>query len=405
MYDKYGEHKNKNIVRLTILFFIILYGFSINGVDMRYPIIVVTFIYFLIKNKFVISIPYKYMLFLVVITGYSMFISLINATGDYFETLRFCRCIITFALICLIIKTYKIKVTDIFYILKILLLLNSIAIFACIIWPKLTYVLLPISRMTKAFMPLRSTGLTNGEDAAGFLVVCGIIIEIYDREKKGKSPMSVVLLIFLVSTVFTSRFTMVMASVVLIVEIIRLIKRNETQKAIPLIWIMVPIVILATVFLILTTGFAMELREVLLSISPRMNRLYNSLVSSYLDYGIYYSAISRNITITNMDFVHIIFGEGIKASVVQDSGYVKTIYSIGLIGLVAEIIFHLKLLRDSVSIKRKNPSLFETSQALIMLIFIILAWELKYSFMFANTVFEIIICIYMVMLSYKKQNE
>lgn len=398
--DEY--YKNRHIVFLTIAFFLILFGFSINGIDMRYPMLAAGFIFITFRNKFVITIPHRtvqILAFLFGIAAYSFVLAFFNNTNDYFEVFRFLRCCTTLLLISLIITSYKIKPVDVFTILKFLFLLNSVAVICCIIWPKLNYYLLPISRMKMDFMSLRSPGLTNGEDAAGFLSVCGIILEIYDRQKKGKGPVSIVLIIFLVSTAFTSRFTMLMASFILVVYFFNLIKHKEINRALPLLMLIAPITVLAVLFWILTTGFAMNLRESLLSSSPQLRALYNSLVSSYLDYGIYSSAVSRNISITNVDCFNLIFGSGIKAHVSQDSGYVKTIYSIGIIGLIVEVAFHLKGLKEAVAIQKKYTELAESARVYVLLIIIILAWEFKYSFMFSNTVFEILMFVYITMIN------
>lgn len=399
MQDKILHNKRQGLF-LIVVFFVILYGFSISGIDMRYPMLAVWYLLILLKTRMVLQINrvvLDVLIFLGVMAGYSGIIAIFNSTGDFFECFRFLRCGVTLLLIYFFITVYKIDIKQMFHILKFLFLLNALAVILCVIWPQLNYLLIPISKFDKEFLPLRSPGLTNGEDAAGFLSACGIIIEINERQTKGKGPISLVLIIFIISTAFTSRFTLLMAAFILFFDFIVLLKKKAINKVLPLVLMLVPIGILAILFWILTTGVAMEFRNNLLNSSPAIALLYDKLVSSYLDYGIFKDAVTRNITISGVDTWRLFFGSGIKASVVQDSGYVKTIYSVGIIGLLAEVFFHIKGLWKACNYKRCMPELKFYLSAYILLIVIILAWEFKYSFMFSNTVFEILMCVYLCM--------
>lgn len=404
--DNTVSYKSQHQIYLYISYFLLLYGITIFNINFKYVYMVVGLSVIFARLNLRLPFPkyavnvMAYLFFLIV---WSAFNTTINKTGDYFESFRFARCLASTVIIILLIEAFDIEFDTMIHLLKNLCLLNAIAILLCMIYPKLNEILLPISQYQKTFSALRTPGLTNGEDASGFLLVVGYIIEMIELERKDKNPLSLTAVIFLVASIFTSRYTLFLMTIVTTFNFIRLKRAGKGRKANSLLVVLIPIAVVAFLYIVLTTGFAMNIRNKLLGQSARMRNLYTKLTGSFLDYGIFSSAVTRNIT-ANLTDEQWIFGVGYKINVSQDSGYVKTLYSLGIFGIIAELLFHINLLW----IIRKNNvySKIEVADALIaFVVLVIVLWELKYSFMFSSTIYEMLISLFFSFMYTKTKNE
>ena len=388
--------ENKKVLSVVFLFFFIIYGFSIAGIDMRYPITALCFVWTLLISKKIVFPKYiqGIIVFLIGMGVYAFIMAVLCSTRDYFETLRFLRCIITLLLIVQIISAFDISAQKMFYVIKLLLLLNAVAIILGIIWPQFKEIIHPISQYYKEFSQFRSSGLFDGEDAAGFFCVIGLIMETVERVYKKKSPLSLFSFVFLFSVVFTSRFSLLLAVVVLFIDVYVLFKQKNYKHILGLMLILMPMVIIMTSMWIMTTGFGMQYRQILINKFPFLVRLFTMLSSSYLDYGVFTETLKRHVMVVDFTMLDYIFGKGYRAAVKQDVGYIKSLYSIGIIGIIAEISFYLNTIRKCQHFANQ-PKYIVTTYKIIILVMILM--EIKNSFILASSVFEVTMCIYLTL--------
>ncbi len=399
--------KNKHMVSIMVILFFVFFGITINNVSFQYIFMIFGVLMFgVFYRKFKLPvIAIRISIFLFVMMIYALFNSLINHSGDYFEVLRFGRCIASTLFLGIMIGQYELSPNYVIRLIKYMFVIHAISVIACVFIPGLNELLVPISNHTKAFHSIRSSGLVSGEDAAGYLCSIGLIIEVFDRISNNKRPFSLVFLVFVVSSVFTSRVAMIIIATIICVTYVYLMKEKRISHASSLLIILVPMAILAGALFIITTPFASSIRMKLFEMFPAVNRLYQITAGSYLDYSRYTSAVYRHISVTDLTLAEIIFGIGIKSSVVQDPGYIKTIYSIGIIGLVAECAFHISLVGKAIKLSSENVEYKGVAQIFSLIVLFTLLWEFKYSFLFSSTFFEAIILIYISLVYYEKHNK
>ena len=100
---------------------------------------------------------------------------------------------------------------------------------------------------------------------------------------------------------------------------------------------LVGIGIFVIIILSLSTNIGYELRATLLLRYPELYKIINLMEGSYTDYGVYSGVIARHMSFNDLNLSQIVFGAGIRKTN-SDVGYVKTIYSIGFLGIILQIL-------------------------------------------------------------------
>ena len=380
-----------------LIFFLLIYGFSIGGVDMRYPFLICAYIYVTVRFKS-FTIPrdiFQMMSFFGILASYALITATVNQTGDYFETLRLVRCIVTCILVVGFIYSCRLTPTKTIHLIEIILLFNAVVIILTILFPDIKPYFEVFNQYKKTYTRWRTIGLLNGEDAAGFFCNLGMIIETVQRVYKRKNPISWKSILFVAATVFTSRMAMLLTGLVLIVDLFIVFRRKEYRYAIGIFVLLLPIVIIGGTLWILTTNVAIGLRESIYGMFPFLRNMYVQLATGYVDYGKYTSIISRHTTI-DLDLFHMILGAGYRTDLRKDVGYIKTIYSIGLVGVMAEVMFYLR------SIVQARRTLYKGCPKSVFVIYVLIVlmmilWEVKNSFMFSSGVFELFTALFISM--------
>lgn len=379
-----------------VIFFFLIYGFSIAGIDMRYPFLIVAFIFMAFRFRS-FSFPksvINMVCFLVIMAIYSISMALINGTGDYFEFMRFMRCTVTCILVAGFVWGYRITPAQMIRILEIILILNAFAIIATIIFPELKVYLEVINQYEKAYSRWRAIGLLNGEDAAGFFCNIGLIIETVKRIYNKQGPVTWKTILFVVATIFTSRMSMLFSVLILLVCLFIILRRKDFVHSFGIIVLLLPIVFFGGILWIITTNIAPGLRDPIYRAFPILNTLYSQLTEGYIDYAAFAGIIQRHTSIEGLDFSQILLGAGYRTTLEKDVGFLKTLYSIGVIGIISELFFYYVCCKKVV--KGYNNNYYPQ---FIMVVFIIitvlhLPWEFKNSFLFSNGFFEMYIALF-----------
>lgn len=381
-------------ISAVVIFFFLIYGFSISGIDMRYPFLIVAFIFMAFRfrgfafPKTVINV----VCFLGIMAIYSMAMALINGTGDYFEFMRFIRCTVTCILVAGFIWGYKVTPLQMIRILEIILILNAFAIIATIIFPELKVYLEVINQYEKTYSRWRAIGLLNGEDAAGFFCNIGLIIETVKRIYNRQGPVTWKTIVFVVATIFTSRMSMLFSAVILLVSLFIILRRKDYVHSFGIIVLLLPIAFFGGILWIITTNIAPGLREQIYRVFPILNTLYAQLTEGYLDYAVFSGIIQKHMSIEGLDFTQILMGAGYRLALKKDIGYIKTLYSIGLVGIISEISFYYFCCKKVVKSIDKYSNYLKVIFIIVTIIH--LPWEYKNSFLFSSGFFEMYIALF-----------
>ncbi|WP_316269293.1 hypothetical protein [Claveliimonas bilis] len=379
----------------VVIFSLIIYGFSAFGTDMRYPFLVIAFFYLCVKSK-EFCVPKSILNILIFLLGsslYSMIVAVLNSTGDYFETLRFCRCIITCIIIAVFVRCYRLQPTQALRLIEIILFLNAVVILITVLLPDTKPMFQVINQYTKSYSRWRAIGLLNGEDAAGFFCNLGMIIETIIRIYNKKKLISWKVIVYVVATIFTSRMAILFLVAILVIDFVIACRRREYESAFGIVMVLLPIGLVGGILWIITTNVALGLRETVYNAFPFLRTLYSELTVGYLDYGEYSGAVSRHFSLEGLDFFQIIFGAGYRTGLRRDIGYIKTIYSIGVVGVIAELSFYIRSM-NLVNIKRFDDEYTYIRVIYGIFVLLLILWEMKNSFIFSNGVFELYILLF-----------
>ena len=386
--------KNNKKIELFILFFLLIYGFSINGISMRFPILILIIIItiFNFKNFLIPKRVLCFIFALFLLAAYSFVIAKIYNTNDYFETFRFLRCVTTSVLLDNIIWNNKLDPESMIDIIEMILFANALVIIFTIVFPETKGYFEIVNLYSKTYSRWRAIGLLNGEDIAGFFCNLGLIIETIKGVQNNESPLTIKMFIFAIATIFTSRFAIMFLLMILFFDLFILFRKKDFIHSFLIILILLPFAFFGVMLWIITTNVAYELREPIYQLFPTIRLLQKELIDGYVDYGVYTSIISRHFSIGNMSLDQLFFGSGYRTDLHKDVGYIKTIYSIGLFGLFSELIFYIKTCK---TINRfKINSKINISVIYIICVLFLFMWEFKNSFLFSSGVFEIYTAIF-----------
>jgi hypothetical protein len=165
------------------------------------------------------------------------------------------------------------------------------------------------------------------------------------------------------------------------------------------------ITFLGGIFWILTTNIGLNVRNDLLLTFPTLELIYNELVQSYTDYGIYTNVISRHFFISNIETINLFFGNNI-VKYDTDVGYIRTIFSVGIFGLILQLIatFYSLIITQRTSKNNEYKIDKAIRNSLPLIVFSILIMEFKISVIFSTTVFEIFFLLFIILISKDSKN-
>lgn len=394
-HNEIGEKKTSLVLFLFI--FTMMFSFVIAGHNMRYIVIVVWTLYSLMYTK-KIYINSKLMMFptvLFFIIVYSFISIIIHGTYNSFEILRCTRAIITYMLIILFLSSGRYSIKQLINALSYVLLLHAICIILGVVFPPLKEIVLPISQYSKEFLKVRSSGFLSGYDDAGYLCNVGFILTLVGNSLYKKKLVNARALIFLLAVIFTSRFNLACMAFILIIIFLFNVKNMNIKGIFNIGKYVFIIGIFVVIVWSLTTNVGMGMRIQLVSKYPILDSFYSLMSTSYTDYGVYTSVISQHASI-NLNLYNMIFGVGVRMTK-SDIGFVKTIYSIGIIGIVVQVLTYFKSILYMYRIKKfyaKKYSIQIFALTFIAAVILMIAMETKNSFIFSSTTFEMLSIIY-----------
>lgn len=337
---------------------------------------------------------------------YSLTIVLINNSSDYFETLRFLRATTTYCAIGMFIYRWNVGAVETRKMLEKILFIHAICIIAGVVYPEFKQMTQFISGFEKAFSSIRSTGLTSSYEGAGFLCIVGLLLNIPHIMLRKKKMMNYRSFIYVVAIMFTSRTSITVLALVIIIIFLYSIKLGGIKGILNIIKYVFPILCISALFIIITTNFGSSLRDSVYNKYPMLRNTYEIVNSSYTDYGVHTSVIERNISIDeNLGLLNLTFGSGYRVAD-KDPGYIKTLYSIGFIGILMQITIYITSIKNlakvSKNCEQQVRSIATIYMCIVLCMFIL---EFKMVFVFSSTYFELLSLIYLSILNTIRYNK
>lgn len=386
---------NKAKVLPILFFFSMMFSISIGGISLRYPMLIVWLVFLVFAQKrFVWNSRTQIVLIsLISLMLYAGLIMFANKTENTFELLRFARCIVSYLAILLFFSSQKYSREECLRSLIFVLAMHTITIILGVLFPPIKEIVYPISQYNKASLRFRSTGLLSGYDDAGLLCNTGIILRYSMNKAEKNRGIDLLTILFILGSMLTSRMNMLCTAVILLIILIVESKNKHSIGRNILVGLLAILGgAFAFIFWILTTNVNPELKSQLLLNYPVLKSVYSGLLSSYVDYGVYTNALSRHYRPEDIDLFQAVFGKGIR-STLTDIGYVKSMYSYGVLGIGFEIfIYYITCLYISKDINARNDVRIN---AYYMIVVLFLIMEAKTAVLYSSTTFELITIIYM----------
>lgn len=310
---------------LVLLLFVNIYApYSVVGPTIINTIIV-SFLLFNGKIKKISVYQRNILLISFLLACWVIVVCFVNGTFSDYVIGRFFRIFINSFLLGIIINNLKFTIPQLLTSLGIVLLVNIMSIFIQALEPSTKDFFSVISGYEKRFFDIRSFGLYSSYDAAGLNVCFGLIVwgNLYIHNKKNLY-IFLFLLTFL-SSVFVSRYTMLIAGLIFLLYSFRFLLSSKHKT----------IAILFTLPLIILTGYYFYNYA-----SPIIDSAVKGVSMDNFNYS--YSADSfillKNMFFFPEDPFQLFIGTG-EEPTNSDVGFVKLIYMVGLLGLF--LIFYL----------------------------------------------------------------
>lgn len=394
-------------LELFLFAFTMIFSFNIHGTDLK--ILIYAFWIIKIGIKRINNInreikinlyEFKLIVLIMIIIFYVMFITLMNQHNEIGVSLRYFRAILSFIVIILFFQDKKYEPKVVINTIEMILLIHSISIIIGVIFPNFKNYIVFISNYEKKFLEARSTGLVSGYDFAGLLCNLGLILNFLVNIINKKKIITVKTIIFIIAAAFTSRYSMVITMLILIMVFLYEIFKLNIREILRIGKYVIPLCLLIFLFLILTTELNVNLRKTLFDQIPMMKKIYNEIIYSYADY-------SGRSTVSNHYYIdpniNLIFGEGYIPKNV-DPGYIRNLYFMGIIGILLQGLFYFIIFLYANKMRKINSNK-EIKIIALFIMFMIIAlfvMEFKLTFIFSSITFELMIILLVYLLSYKE---
>lgn len=379
-----------------LLLFMLIFGTKL------YTIIDITIItslciimyYFVCLKKNIDSFILSLEVIIALLIIYFLIVALFTGSIDIMFGGKFIRAALSLLAIYLLIANTKMNDNDLVNIIVNLLFLHSIIVtVSATLFIDLQEILRPISGFQSNVLRFRSTGLTTGFDFSGLLCVLGLFILASSPNNLRIPHRSIKLIIFLISSLLTSRFSMIICELTIILIVFINVKRKK--KGFENTFLLG--------FLVLT-GIPVLF---LLSISMLHNNTefvqrflhFDFFVNIYNNFTFHYA--NSNLVETTMqhfDFSGLTSNEFIMGAMQNagaDPGYTNYIYAIGCVGLFITMLFYLRILFYISKRRRKfrQTSISSYNKGIVLyIVFCVLVLSFKNSYLFARYISELLFC-------------
>lgn len=387
----------KNIYVFIVLF-VAIFGPKFGFLDTR---LILSFLIYLNNFKDLKIFPKSIVfilgcLFFLVL--YSFVIYIFN-DSDYIDSLRYLRCIFGILLLVHLYKHFDFYL--LFKHLIFILFLHVLSIYLSVIFPFTQVFFAKISGYDKEFRPFRVSGLTAGFDISGILPLIFSYL-LFELTKVRKSKL-LFLIFFLTyfSIFFTSRTNALYAIFLAFYFFVDFIKKVKFKFN-----FIFPILLFSGFFIFIIYSFVLPILidswnlDIAIELADRPD--------------IYESGYSKNDPLSILEsflifpdsFLGLFFGTSYDPPE-SDSGYIKVINIVGVLGLLFYIYTFLSTIYLSYPRKYQlTDSIILLKKVLFFIVFVTFVASIKNQYLFTRGIFELfIISILLLKMQFNLQTE
>jgi hypothetical protein len=281
------------------------------------------------------------------------------------------------------------------WLLNVLMVHAVIVIISATVFVELQEYLKWFTDYTKQSRMFRSTGLMVGFDMSGLICNIGVIL-VLTRSRFNLAKF----IVFVVAVLFTSRFSIISLFFILTFYIILM---NKEIGKLKFISISIPLLFAGIAgFVLISLTTSNFISNTMLSSKSFSSDFVERLAWTYARSDLYQT---RDMYfVFPGTFLTLLFGLGFYGG--TDPGYVRIINCVGVVGLVSIVLWHVYLIFNFFSIRLKNP--LNLKQSLFIgscFSLVLLCLNLKNSYFFTGTFFEIMLYVfYCYMFESKKRS-
>jgi len=354
-----------------------------------------------------IKIPkdgFSLFIFLTIILSYSIIIFFVSETSNLYPVLRGTRALLATLLLGIVVYNFPLRISSMLNITIIIILINAIVIFIQILMPGIQVYFAKLYEFNKTIRNMRAFGLTAGFDTAGFLCVKGIVLSgVSFLVIKKSMKYILVLSIFSIATLFTSRSTMALSVfIVLGFALVFIIKSKFKYKLLGIITIV--LIFLALFYYIIpifSETFYLNIFDSFESDNPASEQFAKTNISTWIN----------NRWILPENEYNLIFGSTVNPD--SDVGYIILIHMIGIIGLILVVSFYFlmlsKVLKNSKTFLpfKGRCHLISIEKILLISLTIIICLEfvtnIKNLYFFTRSHYELTVILFFLALAGKER--
>lgn len=391
----------KNI-KLYFCFLFLIFGPKYGYLDLSLVTSMLIIIYHFLKLKkaYIDKRIFYIICLLIFLILYTLVVSILNKNIDILFFGKLVRCVATFISTWIIINNNKNDNNRIIDILINVLLLHAfIVLISATIFVDLQNKLKIVTHFALPANSLRATGLTNGYDFAGVLCLIGLVLICLYPQKNVKFKF-LKIIVFTISSLFTSRVNMIMLELIFIYLVLINQTIKKRHKFFILIFIIISILPVLGLFLYSTGNTNNFIIRFLLE-NPYFSNISKKIVYYYATSDIS-SSIAEHFDFSKLSNLQFFFGAMKDAN--QDPGYTQYIYSIGLIGLLLTLTIYFKILKSCLTINyNKGKIINYYRQIITIIICICFVLSFKNSYLLARHVTEVLAILYACYISENKK--
>lgn len=307
--------------------------------------------------------------------------------------LRYLRCILSTICISSYIDIRKPDEKSFINSLLLVLVIHAMTVLLSLLIPSVRPFIYIISRYSKKYLPLRSTGLLSGYDFAGYFLNSGLILRVLYNIRYQNRVIDLMALLFIITIPLTSRVNTVLLLVEVVVIIIYMLKTKRI-KSLAAILLIIPIVLFGSLFTILTIETFEPIKLNLMQRYNWISKLDKTINLTYADSTVR-DVLNEHYEIE--DSINLISGNGIIP--LKDPGIIKTIYEGGVIAVVIKYFFYLYFF--IYGMRRKSISALHLFLSLYVVLTI--ALEMKLQFFFSTGSYELLLTVFAVCLIIERE--
>ena len=334
---------------------------------------------------------------------YSFFFSLFYIDFDINEDLRIARGLASFVLIAFLLQSRELKIESLAKIIVFFCALHVLTIVIQILDYDLKMSMANLLGFDKESGSFRAFGLSMAYDTAGAWICIGMIFSSYLFKKRSNAKFLLLILFFWLGGLFTGRTFMLLGTFILFCIFLNIRMKINKMPQIKAIFNTLLILFLFILSYLLYK-FGWIILDLVRFLIDQNYAVSGEVVSELADAGYYWGSAQYLFTRTDAFFMfdkayEILFGFQ-KTLVAVDIGYLKDIYTNGVLGF----IFSLAIYQIIFLTIYKKAKIHNMRFEIFLLIMLYLLMHIKLQVFFSSGYHELLLFIMMAKYSNEKEN-